>query len=74
MKVFKLFIFGCSGSSSLRMNFSSQLWQTGSSLVAVGSPVVATLLGQLGLCSLQAQQLWFEGLVAPWHMGSSFLD
>ena len=67
-----IFIFGCVGFSFLCVGFL-QLWQAGS---ALHRGAWASHYRGLSCCGAQApdaqaQQLWFMGLVAPRHVGSS---
>ena len=82
---FYLFIFGCVGSSLLCMGFL-QLRQAGATLhcsarashcsgfSCCGAQALGVQAQQLWLMGYraQAQQLWHTGLVAPWHVGSSW--
>ena len=74
------FIYGCVGSLSLHVGFL-QLWRVGATLrcSAWASHRCAFLLWSTGSrhagfssCSTRAQQLWRTGLVALWHVGSSW--
>ena len=83
-KYIYLFIFGCIGSSLLRVGFSWGEWEL--LLVVVrwllllrnmgsrctGFSSCGTWAQQLRLVGsrAQSQQLWRTGLVAPWHVGS----
>ena len=58
-----MFVFGCTGSSSLRVGFSLVAACGGSSLVAVRRllAAVVSLVAEHGLQACRLQELWFPG-------------